>query len=1313
MLAVFTVSETYDAVVTGLGDAPGTLRQAVFDAEFFDGPDIIIFASGLNGGIIKLGKDANNNDLNLGFQSQLSITESVTIDASMLTSGITIKAYDPTPSQNNFDGARAFNISTSYYSSGALDVTLKNLTITDGDVAGSGGGIAYQNHSGGSLNLFDVKLIDNNAYEGGGLSIHVIGSQSAPVEVRIERSEISGNVAGSGGGALIYSRGGSVEFIESTISGNTATNGRGGGISAFLTANGNGSTMHPSSFHISQSTVANNVTASEGGGICVSGYAADVEILESTFSGNTSNSTGVSSGGGGLYADLNDGSLLIGQSTFNMNSATRYGGGLFTNLYRGNLTIASSIISGNNSQKSGGGLQADLRNASVTIDQSVFYGNKIEGYGPYSDMHSGGAINLKSLNSDTTISNTTISNNKSLAESNIGGANFEVINGSTLLLDRVEVVGNHANDDIGGILIWNRGSTATLRNSTISGNTATHNDTLSQYDAASGMFIYANVYGATLIENTSIVNNRTITPAGQPKENVAGAGLFVASYPGTTTTIRNTTISGNQAEGSGGGIKISEGLAQGGNVVIEHSTITNNRADYDGDSIGTGGGIHVGNSATTVTLSHTIVADNFRGTGSTRSDIVGNVTANWSLIGVNTDSNLIVANPDSNGNRVGSSGSPISPGLSPLAYRGGPTQTHGLSSTSPAIDAGNPNAKANIDGVPEFDQRGSNYSRVVGERIDIGAYEVGLAKVIDVILDNPSWTRDPYSFAEVVPLGEQLRPFATQNVTTIQIRFSEQVRKKNANGTISDLTSSDGNLMELQQTIRNASGSVSNSTVTPLSFNYDPNTSTATWTFATPLADGKYAIHLKAAGPGVAGIVDIVGNPLDGEWDNLPGIDQNGKPTWDDYQDDPQGRILQSGNGTAGSETNEFRFHFALLAGDYDGDGVVEHAGEAVTGDGNGDGNTNGTDTTIGVLGSRLPMSEIFSADFNGDEKVDGADLAIWKTGYGGGVAGDADGDGDSDGLDFLIWQRMFGSKTAWADGPIGGSYAEAIAAALGVSLAELTVGLPPQVMNVIVSGSMSAHAPYSFDAVVGSGAQLATVPVGKADTISIVFSENVNVSATSLILVGMTTANVPGLAEFSYDPLTFTASWRFVGWVLGDNYLLYLADSITDTEGNFLDGEWVNPASRTTTNALVSEFPSGDGESGGAFVFTMTLLPGDANGDGIADMSDYYIWTSNTYGSAGKLFTQGDFDGNGYVDTGDVAILYAHMNQNLQTPFLVADLDEDGDVDDDDLGIMSDNYGLTSASWDEGDLNDDGVVDDADLDLAFAQFGLWFASAA
>jgi hypothetical protein len=53
-----------------------------------------------------------------------------------------------------------------------------------------------------------------------------------------------------------------------------------------------------------------------------------------------------------------------------------------------------------------------------------------------------------------------------------------------------------------------------------------------------------------------------------------------------------------------------------------------------------------------------------------------------------------------------------------------------------------------------------------------------------------------------------------------------------------------------------------------------------------------------------------------------------------------------------------------------------------------------------------------FAGDFNGDNKVDGADLSLWQGGFGTGATkgqGDADGDADVDGADFLIWQQQVG----------------------------------------------------------------------------------------------------------------------------------------------------------------------------------------------------------------------------------------------------------------------------------------------------------------
>jgi hypothetical protein len=51
-----------------------------------------------------------------------------------------------------------------------------------------------------------------------------------------------------------------------------------------------------------------------------------------------------------------------------------------------------------------------------------------------------------------------------------------------------------------------------------------------------------------------------------------------------------------------------------------------------------------------------------------------------------------------------------------------------------------------------------------------------------------------------------------------------------------------------------------------------------------------------------------------------------------------------------------------------------------------------------------------FPADFNGDGRVDGADLTEWRGDFGPSADSDADGDGDSDGNDFLLWQQQVGS---------------------------------------------------------------------------------------------------------------------------------------------------------------------------------------------------------------------------------------------------------------------------------------------------------------
>jgi hypothetical protein len=133
------------------------------------------------------------------------------------------------------------------------------------------------------------------------------------------------------------------------------------------------------------------------------------------------------------------------------------------------------------------------------------------------------------------------------------------------------------------------------------------------------------------------------------------------------------------------------------------------------DTKGQGGGVR--RDGGTVNAVSSIFADNTAAGG--QADFSGNFAlARHNLLEDNTGSNLAGANPDANGNKVGTGGFPFNPHLLPLDDYGGPTQTVALKPDSIAIDAG-----ANPDALTT-DQRGFK-PRAVGAAIDIGAFEFG------------------------------------------------------------------------------------------------------------------------------------------------------------------------------------------------------------------------------------------------------------------------------------------------------------------------------------------------------------------------------------------------------------------------------------------------------------------------------------------------------------------------------------------------------------------------------------------------------------
>jgi hypothetical protein len=138
-------------------------------------------------------------------------------------------------------------------------------------------------------------------------------------------------------------------------------------------------------------------------------------------------------------------------------------------------------------------------------------------------------------------------------------------------------------------------------------------------------------------------------------------------------------------------------------------------------------------------------------------------------------------------------------------------------------------------------------------------------------------------FAGVVGSGEQLRSIAAVNPNAVSIRFSEEVL----------VTSTALQVINLDGT---SPGSLS-------SFVYDLATQTATWTFGSSFADGRYLLRLSDS------VFDLSHDKLDGEFTN----------PWTMTAAAGTSSVFPSGDGTAGGE---FRFRFTLLAADSDHDNV-------------------------------------------------------------------------------------------------------------------------------------------------------------------------------------------------------------------------------------------------------------------------------------------------------------------------------------------------------------------------------------------------------
>jgi hypothetical protein len=633
--------------VTNLDDhGPGSLRQAVLDADAAPGADLIKFAGGVKGTI----------PLTSG---ELSITDDLKIDGP--------GAGKLTVSGSN--ASRVFHVSGS-----ATDAEIDGLTIANGRASvpagpAFGGGLL---NDGASVSLSHAVFANNTAqaaggYAGGGAVANLGGGRFTADHTDFVSNTARGAGDNFGNGGAIYNdQHAIVDIDHATFSENLAAagNANGGAIAHY---GGSQLTLDHSSFAGNQALAVPPGSALAFGGFGgaiqsdqdESGFFGDLgqpvmAIDHSSFTGNQVHvATATSGGDGGLAAggalELEDNAkATIDRSTFDSNltvggdggagSAGNDGGAGGTGV-GGAIAGSSAILSVSNSQfndneahagKGGqggsggaggaGGLgqggavivsfnTSTLQPPVTTIDHSDFANNGAfggaggaggsGGNGSAGGFGDGGGL-LHRLG-NLTVSDSAVSGN--LAQGGAGGAP-----GSG-----AGTVGGDGGLGRGGGLSNERGGTATVSQITIADNQATGG--AGADGASGGNAVGGGVYNgrftlqaATLKLSDSVVtanqatggaggvggNGGNALGGGIANANTTATGALITTDPFPVLTLLDTSVTENQADGGAAGAGGTVGLGVGGGLYNQvgavafadtHTKIKKNHASTSNDDV--------------------------------------------------------------------------------------------------------------------------------------------------------------------------------------------------------------------------------------------------------------------------------------------------------------------------------------------------------------------------------------------------------------------------------------------------------------------------------------------------------------------------------------------------------------------------------------------------------------------------------------------------------------------------------------------------------------------------------------------------------
>jgi hypothetical protein len=238
------------------------------------------------------------------------------------------------------DGFQGGGVATS---SLAARVILDQTHVTS-NTAIYGGGLAGF----GTITVtHDSQVNNNTAIVGGGANIFSTGRLVTSEAVTFMGNTTSGGGPGGATGAGIHNEG-QVVLSETTLQGNQAFNGSGGGlfnkagataqlsdviVEANTASHDGGGLANGGALTLTASVILSNTAALAGGGITTTGT---LNVLNTTLSGNSS-----TTGGGGIW---NDGTATARFTTIVGNAGNASGGGIRD---AGVFTLGSSLVAFN------------------------------------------------------------------------------------------------------------------------------------------------------------------------------------------------------------------------------------------------------------------------------------------------------------------------------------------------------------------------------------------------------------------------------------------------------------------------------------------------------------------------------------------------------------------------------------------------------------------------------------------------------------------------------------------------------------------------------------------------------------------------------------------------------------------------------------------------------------------------------------------------------------------------------------------------------------------------------------------------------